>query len=197
MPNHITNKLRIVGTNEQVHEVLDFLKIEPIEGRKYSGYGTIDFNKITPMPKWVYGSSPDVTGISTKDEEKWGEENTSLSWARKNWGTKWGPYEQRHEDDTIYFNTAWNGVPDLVRKIAWIFPDVNIEYSYADEDLGSSNCGIYVFKAHEILEETHFESESKEAYELAFELVEHGEIPPYYQFNEETQTYEYVEEYDE
>lgn len=37
-----------------------------------------------------------------------------------------------------------------MQKIAWIFPNVIIEYSYADEDLGSS---IYQFKENEILKE--------------------------------------------
>lgn len=51
MPNHVTNRLTILGTKKQVNEVLDFIKIEKgLEKREY-GIWTIDFNKITPMPK--------------------------------------------------------------------------------------------------------------------------------------------------
>ncbi|MFD0713209.1 hypothetical protein [Paenibacillus sp. GCM10027626] len=171
MPDHISNKLRIIGTNEQVKEVMEFIKYDS------EGIGTIDFNKITPMPRWVYGSSPDVMGISLSDEKKWGRENTSLGWARQHWGTKWNAFSQpdtRNTEDTLYFQTAWNGVPDIIQKIAWIFPNVTLEYSFANEDLGSSNCGIYRFKENEVLEEIHYQSGSKEAYELAFDLAENG-----------------------
>ncbi|ANY71675.1 hypothetical protein BBD41_03245 [Paenibacillus ihbetae] len=190
MPNHVTNKVKIIGTTEQVNEVLEFIKNDEL------GIGTIDFNKITPMPKWVYGNSPDVFGISLADERRWGEENTVLGWARLNWGTKWNAYEQpdkRNGGGIIYFNTAWNGVPDLIRKIAWIFPEIEIEYSFADEDLGSSNCGIYRFKYDKVQEFANYPSQSKEAYELAFNLV-HGGIPDYYVFDPDTNTYEYKED---
>lgn len=191
MPNHISNKVKVVGTKEEIREVLEFIKIDD------EGVGTIDFNKITPMPKWVYGSNPEVIGISRGDEEKWGRENTALAWMRRNWGTKWGAYSQpdsRNTEDAIFFQTAWNGTPDLIQKIAWIFPNVIIEYSFADEDLGSSNCGFYRYKENEVLEEIQYDSRSKEAYELAFDLVERGEVPEWYKFNEITGTYEHVED---
>lgn len=190
MPNHITNKLTIIGTEDQVSQVLEFLKNDEL------GIGTIDFNKITPMPKWVYGSTPEIMGITSKDEAKWGEDNTSLGWARRNWRTKWNAYEQpdkRNGGNALYFKTAWNGVPGLIQKIAWIFPEVTIEYSFADEDYGSRNCGIYRFKENEVLEETHYLSSSKEAYELSFDLVNGGEIPEWYVFDEETNTYKSIE----
>ena len=192
MPNHITNKLKVVGTVEQVKEALDFIKNDEL------GFGSIDFNKITPMPKWVYGNLPNVLGITLDDERRWGEDNTSLGWSIKHWGTKWNAYAQkgkRNSEDTIYFETAWNGVPDLIRKIAWIFPGVEIEYNFADEDLGSSNCGVFRFKSSEIIEQKYYEFQSKEAYELAFDLCREGEVPEYYKFNSEANTYEYIEGY--
>ena len=191
MPNHISNKVKIIGSDEEIKEVIEFIKIDE------EGVGTIDFSKITPMPKWVYGSNREVISITRGDEEKWGRENTCLEWMRRNWGTKWGAYSQpdlRNTEDTIYFQTAWNGVPELIQKVAWIFPNVILEYSFADEDLGSRNCGIYQFKENEILKEVHYESLTKEAYDLAFELVENGEIPEWYKFNESTGTYECVED---
>lgn len=190
MPNHITNKVKIIGSEDQVKEVIDFIKVDEL------GTG-IDFNKITPMPKWVYGNSPDTFGISLDDEQKWGSENTYLNWARANWGTKWVGYQQpdkRNTEDTIYFHTAWNGIPELIHKIAWIFPNVIVEYSFADEDLGSSNCGFYRFKENEVLEEIRFAIGSKEAYELAFELCKDGKVPDYYKFDEVKGSYECVED---
>lgn len=166
MPNHITNKITVLGTKEQIKEVFEYIKIE----EEYEGNHTIDFNKITPMPKWVY----QACGITMEDEQKFGVENTCLGWARKNWGTKWNAYDQpdmRNTDNTVYFSTAWNGVPKLIQKIAWIFPDVEIIYEYCDEDFGN-NLGRYKFKDTEILEEYIPQSRTKEAYELAAEITQ-------------------------
>lgn len=50
-------------------------------------------------------------------------------WRLLNWGTKWNTYEYRQIDDnTIEFQTAWNGIPDMVRLVAEKFPEVTIEY---------------------------------------------------------------------
>ena len=45
MPNHITNILKFEGDSEQVHAMLDQIKNEEL------GFGSIDFNKIIPMPE--------------------------------------------------------------------------------------------------------------------------------------------------
>ena len=196
MPNHITNKLTIKGEKEQVNKVLDFIKIEKDIDKEFNGIGTIDFNKITPMPRWVYGSSPDVMGISIKDEEKYGVGNTSIEWSRDNWGTKWNAYSQgdnRNTENTIYFQTAWNNVAELIRKVAWIFPGIEIEYSYCDEDFGS-NLGRYRFADTEILEEYLPEGRSKEAYELALAIEQSTPKEKYIRYNAEIDNYEYFEE---
>ena len=193
MPNYITNKLVINGEESEVDKVLDFIKIEKEQNEEINGTGTIDFNKITPMPKWIYGSQPNVTGIGPKDEEKYGAENTAIVWARKNWGTKWNAFSQldgRNTENTIYFSTAWNGVPELIQKIAWIFPNVEIEYSWCDENFGY-NLGKYSFKDTEILEEYLPEGGSKEAYELGFEIEQVGPDDMDLKFNPKTNNYEY------
>lgn len=45
MPNHVMNILTIKGSKERVREILNEIKDEEV------GYGSIDFNKIEPMPK--------------------------------------------------------------------------------------------------------------------------------------------------
>lgn len=193
MPNYITNRLKVIGNDEEIKEVLNFIKIEKGE---VSGIRTIDFNKITPMPKWVYGSNPNVTGISREDYEKYGEENTCLEWARKNWGTKWNAFSQgdkRNTENTIYFETAWNGIPALIQKIAWIFPDVEIEYSYFDEDFGR-NLAKFRFKDTEVLKSYCPEKYSKEAYDLALE-IEQGTLEEHnLKYNADINNYEYYDE---
>ncbi len=199
MPNNITNKLIIKGENKKVQEVLNFIKIEKEDSEVINGIGTIDFNKITPMPKWVYGSNSNVNGISRKDEEKYAEENTCIKWSRKNWGTKWNAYSQgdkRNTENTIYFQTAWNGVPSLISKIAWIFTDVVIEYSWADEDFGH-NVARFKFNDTEVLEEYAPDGGTKEAYELAFEITQSTPEDHDLVFNSETNTYEWQEDEEE
>lgn len=191
MPNHITNKLRVIGTKKQIKEVLNFTKIEKNEGTEVYGLGTIDFNKITPMPKWVFRGN-----LGREEEKKYGKANCWYDWSIKNWGTKWNAYGQTaltqepKDIHTVYFKTAWSGVTDLIYKLARIFPEVTLEYSYYDEDMGY-NLAKYIFKDTEILEQIRPEGGSKEAYELIFEIEETTAEDMGMCYNEETKTYEY------
>lgn len=45
MPNHITNRIKLSGSQSQIDKMLDVIKSDEF------GIGTIDFNKITPMPE--------------------------------------------------------------------------------------------------------------------------------------------------
>lgn len=183
MPNHIANKLIINGTEEQIKKVMDFLKSEE---------GVIDFNNITPMPKWVYGSSPDILGISSNDMELYGRENTSIGWAIQHWGTKWNAYDAHTlGDNALVWNTAWSGVPDLMRKLAWIFQDVTLRYTFIDEDWGGGNYGVWEFQgtaANKTL------LNEKEEMELAFELWCEGEVPDHLVFDETQNKYIFRED---
>lgn len=114
---------------------------------------------------------------------------TWYDWSIENWGTKWNSYEcEKINDFTFTFQTAWSGVPNLIRQISSLFPDVEILYSYADEDLGN-NIGMMTFKKG-LCFHKHIEPRSKEAYELAFELMP-GQADNYeladgvYQYKEE------------
>lgn len=90
-------------------------------------------------------------------------------WAIKNWGTKWNSYDCNKISENIYeFGTAWSGVPHLIDLISKDFPSVFIRYKYSAEDTGS-NCGTGEYRGGQITF-TQFESQSKEAYELAFDL---------------------------
>lgn len=94
---------------------------------------------------------------------------TWYDWSVENWGTKWNAYSCEKVSPNIYdFETAWSGVPDLIELLSKKNPDVRILYKYSDEDTGS-NCGIGEYLNGRI-EFNQFESQSKEAYELAFEL---------------------------
>lgn len=137
MSNDINNVLKLSGNQEDIDKVLNFIKYDNY------GIGSIDFNKITPMPPWVLCKN----GVTCLDEEKYGKENTSLGWKRKNWGTKWNAYVDTFDKDnnTLYFTTPWNGVPDLIWKLSFIFPDITFYYSWQDE-FSYEEDEIYEFK---------------------------------------------------
>lgn len=184
MPNHITNRLKIVGTKEQITKVYDFL-----------GGKEIDFNNITPKPLWVYNKDL-VISPTENSEAKYGEENCWYQWNLKNWGSKWGAYDipdKRSTEDTIYFTTAWASAVDLMQKVGWMFPDVILEYSWADEDLGYNVCKVR-FKDTEILDTNVPKPGSKEAYALAFEIMQSAPEDYDMRYDENTGNYEYIGE---
>lgn len=91
-------------------------------------------------------------------------------WSIKHWGTKWNCAEcKKIDENTFEFDTAWSGVPDLIKKMARQFPTIKIVYKYSDEDTGS-NCGIAEYENGSVAFFNQLKSGSKEAYELAFEL---------------------------
>ena len=104
-----------------------------------------------------------LNNISVYGFENW------YGWCIKNWGSKWNAYEQDFEaPNIICFKTAWDDVTELIKKLSFIFPDVEFHYAYADENTGY-NTGIGTIK-NGVANIHHPEDESNEAYELAFEL---------------------------
>lgn len=94
---------------------------------------------------------------------------TWYEWRRVHWGTKWNAYEYRIvKPNVIEFQTAWNGVPGLIEKLAAIFPDVEFEYIFADEDLGF-NVGSYRIKGNDV-EDNSPDDDSAGAWEIVFAL---------------------------
>ena len=70
-------------------------------------------------------------------------------WRVRNWSTKWNAYNQARVDGhAIVFNTAWSGVPELMRALSEKFPSVALSYVYADEVWGS-NTGVFEFEGGE------------------------------------------------
>lgn len=100
-------------------------------------------------------------------------------WRIANWGTKWNAYDTEMIDDYIIkFDTAWNGVPDLIFALSTMFPEVEFEYIYADEDV-SYNTGIGTFKEGE--SDMHYpDGGSNEAFEIYFKT--HEWERDYYEF---------------
>ena len=119
------------------------------------GLGSLDFEKIIPMPADV---------------------DDSYNWCISNWGTKWNSYgyesiEKPDDSDTISFLTAWSAPHPVLEKLTTMFPSVTIEHEWADEDI-SYNCGRRVYYDSERIEEYYPGYGSKEAYEFAAAVLD-------------------------
>jgi len=200
MPNHITNKLHLVGDDEHIKKLIIAIKDDKV------GLGSVDFNKILPMPEHIF------TGDLGTEERKKYSENNWYDWSVENWGTKWNAYgflgmtseeklpyasaeeHQKAHGNILEFQTAWSGVSELMRKLSEIFPNVEIRYGWADEDIGS-NVGMETYKNGEIIESDIPECQSKEAYELAFEVFDDEPHNMWYRYDEDEGTYVYDEEF--
>lgn len=95
---------------------------------------------------------------------------TWFEWRCREWGTKWNAYDQKRVDDnTITFSTALHGIPNLFRQLARQYPEVELEYMYADENWGE-NVGSFIFKGKS--EEAHLPADgSDKAEAIAGELL--------------------------
>ena len=224
MPNHVVNHISLRGVPEKIREMLEEIKSDEL------GVGSVDFNKISPMPKSLdieAGTRTDrglklyrdfievytLAGTLDKDlsqipqsseevflkaradcgsaidpnEWKLGKAawhnirqygaSTWYDWCVSHWGTKWNAYGydedtiDYNDGDMLYFQTAWSAPHPVLEKLAEMFPDVELEHEWADEDIGQ-NCGRCRYQGGKRMEEYFPESE-KEAIEFACRLWEY------------------------
>jgi hypothetical protein len=102
--------------------------------------------------------------------------HTWYEWSNNNWGTKWNAYDSNliHSIENkaiISFHTAWNGVPNLICKLVELFPNLQFEYKFADEDM-CHNCGVGDGNAEDGFFFHHCQSNSNEAMETYAECWE-------------------------
>lgn len=162
MPNWVTNEVRLHGGESHIRQLLEQIKKDEF------GIGTIDFEKIIPMPDNIFRGA-----LGQKEMEQYGKENW-YDWSLANWGTKWNSYGYTKGEDyapkdgeTPYlrFCTAWAVPHPILQKLSEMFPDIRIEHEWADEDIGY-NCGRHEYYDGERTEEYYPESE-RERYEFA------------------------------
>ena len=223
MPNHITNLISFGDQPEQVaafHQMLQNLRQEG------GVYGSIDFNKLIPMPESLdmeSGSSTsdglaayrrfmmgDKTAEAFRKEhpEAWAlgkqaYENiqqygvpTWYEWCNRNWGTKWNAYSCAELDknaDTMEFMTAWSSVPGILEALSRKYPDQAVSYRWADEDIGS-NVGEAVFQNGKMVDSNIPVPGSREAYELASDIMGIALEDLDLYLSADKSTYEYREE---
>ena len=111
MPNHVKNWITADCTVEQFEKLLEEVGYRDPEGKLR--IGTLDFEKIIPMPEEIFRGNLDLSS-----REKYGEMNW-YDWSVKNWGTKWNSYDGQQENElTISFSTAWNAPYPVIRELS-------------------------------------------------------------------------------
>lgn len=172
MPNHIKNEIKapkfvidaITGKSDKV----DFSLILPsfddgmgdgISGNaeslaescapfKESGNAMLDRLKVSDMLSSDVKSLSDdqfcefVTMLKNYREHGYFH---CMDFNREEWGTKWNAYNCDIKGETASFETAWSHPHPVIKKLSEMFPDVEIEVKYADEDFGN-NLGSYSIK---------------------------------------------------
>lgn len=174
MANYIQNKLKVTGSDRAINEFFDSIKSV---GKTQEEARTIDFEKIVPPPYLV-------------------NNDRSIRWHYDNWGTKWNSYDnydKRDSYDTIYFKTAWSNVLNLIKILSDRFPNLELEYSFFDEDFGA-NVGFYKLKNGEELEVNTPEHFTKEAYDMALDIAKAKPEDFRLVFNKKQNNYVYYEE---
>ena len=162
MPNHVTNVISFSGDKSRISAML-----KEIQNDEH-GIGSVDFEKILPMPDTVYNGS-----LGIRERELYGENNW-YDWRIGNWGTKWNSYgyteNTTFQDGKIKFLTAWSAPHPILKKLSEMFPDVKMEHEWADEDIGM-NCGRYIYYDGERVEE-YFPESQKECLEFAAKVMD-------------------------
>ena len=134
MPNWCNNYLTIEGNDETLREIHKFVKSEKT---------AFDFEKIIPMPDYIYRGT-----IGTKEMEIYGENNW-YDWSIENWGTKWNSEDVEIDGDDIRFLTAWSPCVPVVAALAEMFPTMRFVHAFYEEGIGF--CGQRVYENGKII----------------------------------------------
>jgi hypothetical protein len=167
MPNWVKNRITIECSDDQFKEIIDqfFTEVEDKSEWYYLEYApvSIDFNKLIPMPEYIYQGN-----LGKEEIEKYGKNNW-YDWSIENWGTKWNARDSiiDYENKEITFDTAWSPPIPIIEKLTQLFP-YRMLYICANEDIGSTVYKEEFFNG--LLNDYCIIDYSDEAYEIAFEL---------------------------
>ena len=160
MPNWVITRIYITGPEDKIKEFED--NAIRLEEEKVFSFDRINKrpeeldNTQCPPPKpkkikvkTQSGEDLEVEEISDcnnatpemcKDLESRFGHNNWYDWNNWNWGTKWDCSESIYsqEDKMLEFQTAWSCPQEILLRMSEMFPDIQFNGSYADEDFGSN-----------------------------------------------------------
>ena len=109
MPENIRNRIHMKGIAKMPFFIEE------------NGEKQFDFEKFIPEPEYLSGDG-------------------NREWRIQVWGTKWNAYctEIDGEDD-IYFFSAWDAPLAVIRALAALCPEEEVEYWWASENVGDNS----------------------------------------------------------
>ena len=134
MPNYCNNCLMIDGNPNTHKEILMLMKSE---------YSPFDFEKILPMPDYIYCGN-----VGAEEREIYGKNNW-YDWSIENWGTKWNSLDAEVHSNEIYFQTAWSPCIPVIAALSKKFPTMYFTYTFYEPGIGF--CGKRVYKNGELI----------------------------------------------
>ena len=135
MSVNVINRLAIIGSDDEVKQVFEYIKGEP----DYDGMEMyIDFNKIVRMPDNMEYQSNFCYDWFEKDK------HPHIIWSKANWECIGNAYNQKLEaENIIYFKTKGSPVINLVSLLSLRFRDVRILYYF--DDGNTSACYSFLY----------------------------------------------------
>ncbi len=123
MPNHVTNVITFKNIPiERLNQILEAIKSDN------EGLGSIDFNKIIPMPDTVFKGN-----LGPVEREKYGTNNW-MDWSIANWNTNWNAYEFEPYNYEYNMNVSQSEKPEatdsLIRDLMVNFAEAGDVISY-------------------------------------------------------------------
>lgn len=123
MPNWCSNTLIIKGKTKDISKLIKQVEITESEGTELHAKNFFSFHKIIPRP--------------VSEDSNW------YNWNCDNWGTKWDSCETsvsldwEDSGEIIYcFETAWNGVPDVIHELAKQHKKLSMNYVFYEGGMG-------------------------------------------------------------
>lgn len=122
-------------------------------------------------------------------------------WSLNNWGTKWNAYSTSTGDMdnenkfTLYFQTAWSHPYPVLEKLVSMFPELEFDYKFADEDF-SYNTGTG-YGSEGVLTMCYPNGGSDEAVKLYIECWDEDEEDYYKDENGEWHNRNWEDDYEE
>ena len=133
MPNYCCGNLEIIANDKLLKRI-----IETVHGTGDESDNPFDFDKIIPMPDYIYRGI-----IGTQEEELYGKNNW-YDWSNENWGTKWNSCDTILNGNVFSFWTAWTPCSPVIRELARMFSEARFDYWY--EEPGCAFCGREIYE---------------------------------------------------
>lgn len=90
-------------------------------------------------------------------------------WCCREWLSKWGAYDaDPYVNNTMCFKSANASIAPVITKLAEMYPDIDIEYKWSDEDFGR-NVGVMKFSGGKMVLNHTPSDYSEEAYAIVRE----------------------------